>query len=162
MYCSSCGTEVTTGLSYCNRCGTTLLARDRSATGPPQVPFEPLVWAIVSVTLAGLGAVIGLMAVMHEVLKFNDVLIIAFSIVSLLLILGVDSVLVWLLMRVVRAGIPTKPKGPAAIESYMAPMPLLVEPPPSVTEHTTRAFDPNDRGVGGLWRRSSHCCGACI
>jgi hypothetical protein len=88
MYCSFCGTALTAGLSYCNRCGAEL-GPDRSAARPKEAPQESLVWAIVAVTVVGLGGIIGLMAVMKEVLHFNDAPIIAFSLLNELL-LGVE------------------------------------------------------------------------
>jgi uncharacterized OB-fold protein len=55
MYCSFCGTALTPGLSYCNRCGAELGANDRSVARPKEAPQESLVWAIVAVTVVGLG-----------------------------------------------------------------------------------------------------------
>lgn len=55
---------------------------------------------LTSVSIVGIGAVMGLMAVMKEVVHINNNgLIIAFSLLVFLTFLGVDSVIIWLLLR---------------------------------------------------------------
>lgn len=148
MYCSFCGTALTPGLSYCNRCGAELGAKDRSAARPKEAPQESLVWALVAVTVVGLGGLIGLMAVMKNVLQFNDGLIIAFSLLFFLAFLGVDAVFIWLLLRSkigdrFGAGIAQQ-KVRSTIELSEARARVLPEPASSITEHTTRTMDPVD------------------
>ena len=148
MYCSFCGTALTPGLSYCNRCGAELGARDRSAAGPKEAPQESLVWGIVAVTVVGLGGIIGLMAVMKNVLQFNDGLIIVFSLLFFLAFLGVDAMFIWLLLRSkigYRYGEGmAQQKVPSTIELSEARARVLPEPAASITEHTTRTMDPED------------------
>ena len=146
MYCSFCGTALTPGLSYCNRCGAELNAKDRDATKPKQAPQESLVWAIVAITIVGLGGIIGLMAVMKEVLHFNDGLILAFSLLFFLTFLGVDLAFLWLLMRSRRGAKYvegfTQYKVPSTNDLAETRRPVLPERSPGVTEHTTRTMDP--------------------
>jgi hypothetical protein len=149
MYCSSCGTNVTPGLSYCNRCGAELSAKERGGAKLSDSSLDSLVWAIAAVTIVGLGTTIGLMAVMKEVLHFNDTLILIFSVLSFLTFMGVDAVFIWVLLRS-RMGnktvasinqsreLTTKEIGEAKARS-------LAEPAMSVTEHTTRTLDPAER-----------------
>ena len=148
MYCSFCGTALTPGLSYCNRCGAELGAKDRSAARPKEAPQESLVWAIVAVTVVGLGGIIGLMAVMKEVLHFNDAQIMAFSLLFFLAFLGVDAVFIWLLLRSKFGGgygeWMAQQKAPSTIELSEARARVLPEPASSITEHTTRTMDPVD------------------
>jgi predicted nucleic acid-binding Zn ribbon protein len=146
MHCSFCGTALTPGLSYCNRCGADLNSKDRDATKPVQAPQEALVWAIVAVTIVGLAGLIGLMAVMKEVLHFNDGLIIVFSLLVLLTFLGVDSVFIRMLLRSMSGerypGRVAQQKAPSTNELIDAKPRALSEPAASVTEHTTRLIDP--------------------
>jgi hypothetical protein len=107
------------------------------------------VWAIASVTIVGLGIVIGMMAVMKEVLHFNDGLIIAFSFLSFLSFLGVDMVFIWVLLRS-RTG--AKETGGTHQEKHItrreldeAHVRVLAEPALSVTEHTTRTLEGAER-----------------
>lgn len=149
MYCAFCGTALTPGLSYCNRCGADLNAKDRGETSPKEAPQESLVWAIVGVTIVGLAGLIGLMAVMKEVLHFSDTLIVVFSLLFFLTFLGVDIAFLWLLVRQrISAGYPegfTQHKAPSTNELGETRPRALSEPSASVTEHTTRTMDPVDR-----------------
>jgi len=140
MYCSSCGTAVTPGLRYCNRCGAGLKAKQDSPSRLSETSLQSLVWAIASVTIVGLGGVIGLMALMKEVLHFNDELIVIFSLLGFLSFMGVDLVFIWVLLR--SRKYEKEADGRAEIDE--AKKPLLAEPAVSVTEHTTRTLETAD------------------
>ena len=99
MYCSSCGKAVSGGLRYCTRCGTELSAMDRGTSKPSESAQETFVWALALVTILGVGAVIGLMAVMKEVVHFGNELILGITLLTFLAFLGVDVVIIWLLLR---------------------------------------------------------------
>src|SRR6185503_5117705 len=99
MYCSSCGKAVSGGLRYCTRCGTELSAMDRGTSKPSESAQETFVWALAFVTILGVGAVIGLMAVMKEVVHFGNELILGITLLTFLAFLGVDVVIIWLLLR---------------------------------------------------------------
>lgn len=96
MYCSSCGAAAAKGLSYCNQCGAKLSGAKGGVTKPAELFPDSLVWAIVSVFVVGLGCIIGLMAVMKDY-GFNQLLIIAFTLLIFLLILAVEGVFISLL-----------------------------------------------------------------
>ena len=64
MHCSSCGTALTEGLSYCKRCGAEAFGKDRTVPLKPDPIPEFLVWAIVGVSVGGLAILGGLIAVM--------------------------------------------------------------------------------------------------
>lgn len=147
MYCSSCGSAVSPGLDYCNRCGAKLgAARGAGAAKPAEVSPEFLVRAILFAFVFGLGAIIGLLAVMKNVFDFNPGLIIAFTLLSFTLLIAVEAVFVWMLLR--RAGVAKKavdvgpPKERTTGELDAAQTRALPEPAPSVTEHTTRTLEP--------------------
>jgi uncharacterized paraquat-inducible protein A len=149
MYCSSCGMAVSPSLSYCNRCGAELSAKDRSPNKRQEASPESLVWALTSVTIVGIAAVIGLMAVMSEVVHFNTGLIVAFSLLVFLAFLGVDSVIIWLLLRPSReareAYFRTQQKELTTNELAESKARLLPEPSFSVTDHTTHTLEPAER-----------------
>ena len=147
MYCSSCGSAAATGLDYCNRCGARLVgakvdARTRSSELQPAM----LVNAILCSFVFGLGAIIGLLAVMRSVFDFNPGLIIAFTLLSFMLLTATEGVFVWMLLRrtgaAKKAGGDGLPKEQTTSELDAARARALPEPVPSVTEHTTRTFDP--------------------
>ena len=149
MYCSTCGTAVSPSLSYCNRCGAGLNTNDRDTGNRLDSSQESLVWAMSVVTILGVGVVIGLMAVMKEVVHFNDDLILAFALLAFLAFLGVDSVIVWLLLRPRRdrrkASVAAQEKRLTTNELEESKGRLLPEPLFRVTDHTTHTLEPAER-----------------
>lgn len=148
MYCSSCGMAVSPSLSYCNRCGAEVNVKDRSPNKRQEASPESLVWALTSVTIVGIAAVIGLMAVMSEVVHFNTGLIVAFSLLVFLTFLGVDSVIIWLLLRPsreAREAYFSQPKELTTNELADSKSRVLPEPSFSVTDHTTHTLEAAER-----------------
>ena len=147
MYCLSCGAAIAQGLSYCNHCGAKLSGtKDESATKAADSFAESLIWAIVAVFVVGLGTTIGLMAVMKDLLNFGQSLIVTFTMLCFLLMFSIEGVLIWLLLSRRRAekktSDPAQLKDQTTKELDTAQARSLPEPVPSVTEHTTRAFEP--------------------
>jgi len=145
MYCSSCGVAVPPGLSYCNYCGEKLSGPKRdSLAESPELKPETLVRAMVFAFVFGLGAITVLMGVMKAVLDLGLGPILVFTLLSFLIMLSLEAVFIRLLLRPRRgadAGDPVVLKGQATRELAAAQAPFLPDSMPSVTEHTTRAFD---------------------
>jgi hypothetical protein len=153
MYCSSCGAAATQGLSYCNRCGANLqpsesLVRAGKPTG--------LVW-LIGFGLAMMGTPIGGVALVSDLVirllaqgvPFKQLM--GLAIVMLVMVFGTAVLLTRLLSPLVKAYLqldaPVKStkkelSGRAAAAQLEAPQ----EPVSSVTENTTRAFEPIFRG----------------
>ena len=148
MYCSSCGVAVARSLSYCNYCGAKLnVVKGEALSKSSEVKPESLIAAMVVVFVFGLGAITVLMGVMKAVLGLNNLgLILAFTLLSFLIMLSIEGVIVRLLLRRKRgtedAGDTVLLKRQATKELDAAPARMLPQPVPSVTEHTTRAFEP--------------------
>lgn len=145
MYCSSCGVAVAQDLRYCNYCGAKVneAGGDR-ITESPGVKPEPLVTAMVALFVFGLGAIMGLMAVM-KALNLYVGQILAFTFLSFLMMLLLEGVFIWQLLRGKHS--PAEVADAAGTEQSTreieaAQARMLTEPGPSVTEHTTRAFEP--------------------
>jgi hypothetical protein len=146
VYCQSCGTASTPGLSYCNRCGANLsTGKAHGAIKPPESPVNSLMDSTFWVTVFGLGVIVGGVAGM-KALELREVFIIAYMILSTVAFLGIYGMHVWQFIRLTSGAkksggtigvneADTKELGPAQAR-------MLSEPMPSVTEHTTRAFDP--------------------
>jgi hypothetical protein len=146
MYCSSCGVVVAQGLSYCNYCGAKLSGViGDSIIKSPEVRPESLVWGMVAVLVFGFVAIVFLIMAMKMV-GLDVAQILAFTGLSFLIILLVEGVFTWQLLRRKRGGEETGDtalaKGQATKELDAAQSRVLPEPVPSVTEHTTRAFEP--------------------
>lgn len=144
MYCSTCGVAVVAqGLSYCNYCGAKLNQGDTKA---PEVAPGYLVFAIMAVFVFGTLAISVLMGMLKRVLDLPIEGVVAFSLVPFLLLLVIEAVFIRLLLRRTRstdmASETAQLKGQATRELDAAQPRVLPEAKPSVTEHTTRAFDP--------------------
>ena len=147
MYCSSCGVSVAQGLSFCNYCGAKLNGeKGDNVIKSSEVKPESLVWGMVAVLVFGFVAIVFLMMAMKMVgLDVGQIL--AFTVLSFLIMLLVEGVFIWQLLRRRKRG--SEETGDTALskeqamkELDAAPARVLPEPVPSVTEHTTRAFEP--------------------
>jgi len=147
MYCPACGLSVAQGLSYCNYCGAKLSGeKGDSLIKSSEVKPESLVFSMVSVFVLGVPAITVLIGVMKAVLDLNVGQILAFTLLSFLIMLLLEGVFIWLLLRRHRGaegtGGTARSKGQATKELNEAQDGVLPEATPSVTEQTTRAFDP--------------------
>ena len=145
MYCSSCGSPVPAGLSYCNRCGADLRPKESNVAKRREASPDSLVWGIVGVTAVGLGAVITLM-MMKEVVHSNEGLINGFAAMTFLAFLLIDALFAWLLLRSKKSARDDvdiiQLKETIRAELQAAQTSGLVEPTSSVTDHTTRTLEP--------------------
>src|SRR5882724_4511574 len=99
MYCASCGVAVAQGLPYCNYCGAKLRgAKGDSINKSPEVRPEALVGAMVFAFVFGLGAITVLIGVMKTVLHLEVGLILAFAVLSFLILLSLEGVFIRLLL----------------------------------------------------------------
>jgi len=143
MYCASCGTVATPGLSYCKHCGAELSAKDRGPRKSSELPPGILVPAMVALFIFGLGVITGLIAVMRAS-GLNEGLVSGFAALTFLLLVVIEAVFMGLLLRSVIGRKKTiEPPARAATNELAEPQPqALAAPPLSVTEHTTRTLEP--------------------
>jgi len=146
MYCSSCGVVVAQGLSYCNYCGAKLNGeKGDNAIKSSEVKPASLLWGMAAVLIFGFVAIVFLMMAMKMV-GLNVGQILAFTILSFLIMLLVEGVFIWQLLRRKRGaeetGDTALSKEQATKELDVAQARVLPEAMPSVTEHTTRALEP--------------------
>ena len=151
MYCPSCGTELVPELSYCNRCGANLKPISNQAIAPGKLVGAAwaISMAVALVTLGGFGMIFGLvMALITRGINLSagGMVLIFFS---LLVILAIAWLLVRQLSRVLDmpqlSAEATQPKPPKMSEKPMQQIGAPREPVSSVTEHTTRTFEPIHR-----------------
>ena len=145
MYCSSCGSAVAPGLSYCNRCGTDLRAKGTAAGDRPGASPNSLVWGMVGITTIGLIAILSLMK-MKGVNPANDGLLNGFAALAFLSFVLIDALFAWLLLRSKKT--PRQSADIAQLKEVIraelqaAQTSGLAEPVSSVTDHTTRILEP--------------------
>jgi hypothetical protein len=145
MYCSSCGSAVPPGLSYCKRCGTDLRVKDPAAGERRGASPDTLVWGMVGITTIGLIAILSLMK-MKGVDPGNDGLLNGFAGLAFLSFVLIDAFFAGLLLRSKKT-----PRAKTDInqlkeviraELQAAQTSGLAEPASVVTDHTTRTLEP--------------------
>jgi hypothetical protein len=143
MYCSTCGVSVAQGLSFCNYCGAKLSGQD---SGPPKIRPESLIFAILAIFVFGMGAISLFTLILKNGLNLHNDEVLLFALVPFLVMLMLEFVFVRLLLRNTRgdgeAAAKVKLTGHTTKELDAAHARALPEPLGSVTENTTRAFDP--------------------
>lgn len=156
MYCPSCGTELLQEMSYCNRCGASLKAVANQEDAPvSKVSSTGAAWAISAavafITLGGFALIFSLvMTIISRGRELNDH-VTAMIIASLAVILVVDWLLIRQLPRLLNVFQAKTERDEAQKQERMKPelgvksRPQIAaqrEPVSSVTDHTTRTFQP--------------------
>src|SRR6266513_5535086 len=145
MYCSSCGVAVTQGLPYCNYCGAKL-GRGDSGDKPPDIRPGGLVTMMVATFVMGLFAITIFMGVMKAVLHLETGAMLGFMVLSFLVMLLLEGIFIRLLFRPIKHGHDeprdTFQNNRAGTKELEAQSRMPLDPISSVTEQTTRAFDP--------------------
>jgi len=146
MYCPNCGDQTTQGLKYCKRCGLGL-----SAPASPietKSSFGKMMGMLLPIAVVSLGGFIALFTTVYNLGERSNfdaralIGIMAFGGATVICVVGL---LVWLLLRltgyepVIRQDKSERP----LVRNY-PPQQLPASPinMPSVTENTTRNFDP--------------------
>lgn len=148
MYCSSCGGSLAQGLSYCNYCGAKLNTEKPDAPAKsPELRPESLLFLMTATFIFGLFVITMLMGMLKAILRLEVGMVLAIALLPFLLLLVLEGIFIRLLMRRTRVAeerdddaAPTK--GHTTRELNAAQARVLSEPIPSVTDHTTRTFDP--------------------
>jgi len=162
MYCPDCGDYSTQGLNFCKQCGAALNSLDSGTEVEPRSRPSGFVWALALFTIligfAGLAIIFGMSFVMAQnptVDKDYPIALVAFGSLSFV---GVLAVLVYMLLRLSGAGPGISKKSrskPKRRRDAVAPPQIEARPATmsSVTEHTTRTFEPRMRESNAL----DHC-----
>ncbi len=142
MYCSGCGSPIAPGLSFCNRCGTSL--KERSETKQTGA-IGALVTAMTLIAICGIGILLGGPIALKREGQFGEELVVLFMFLTFFIVVVMEIFLYRQLGRLTKAG-ETKqllpPPLPSAIQQeYREPQRALAEPASSVTENTTRTLE---------------------
>jgi hypothetical protein len=141
MYCAACGTPLTPGLSYCNRCGKNL--KERSETKPTHV--HSYLTAITIIGIVGLSLMLGGAIALKNGADFHEDIIGIFMLMSFVILGIIELSLCRQLSRLNRAA-EKREFAPSLLQAAMpneigGQQPrALGEPIPSVTENTTRTL----------------------
>ena len=152
MYCPNCGDQTTQGLKYCKRCGTGLtISTTPIDTRTNSAKPLGLLLPVAAVAIAGF---LALFITIANITQIDTRALVAITAFGGATVVGVVGLLVWLLLRLTTGYRPPAhyEKEKPVVREYIAQQ---LTPPPisasSVTEHTTRNFDPSlYREKGGL------------
>ena len=150
MYCQACGIQLAEPLTYCNRCGAHLgTLKVQGQAGNAGKTIDTLLWVIVGTTITLLGMALGALVLMNNG-QISERLGMAFVILTFVALLVTDAVLVWRLLHLNRRAeeiradphlneLSTEKPNPSTARALHEPL----EPVSSVTEQTTRGFEPS-------------------
>ena len=142
MYCSACGVAVNQGLTYCKNCGAKVPREDERQ--PTQPKPESILAMMVATFVMGLLAICALITVLKAV-QFEFGPLMAVTMLSFLIMLALEGVFIRLLFRKRQRAEDKDAKLVSAqptTKQLEAQSQFPLQPVDSVTEHTTRAFDP--------------------
>ncbi len=140
MYCAACGTPLTPGLSYCNRCGASLKGRSESKSNS----IPAFLTAITLIGVSGLGIMLGGAIKLTREAGIDPQLVGFFMLFTFIIVIVTE---VLLLKQLSRLTAPAEQKFEP--QQQFAPPPdvrslparAAGEPIPSVTENTTRTLE---------------------
>jgi hypothetical protein len=155
MYCPSCGAEYTIELKYCNRCGANLNVglEEQPQIAPISVTKPALaIGAIMTIlTIVGFAILIGGAVELSHNARISPDSIGAIVVIGMLTILTLDIFLVRQLSKIINAALSSKTQIQRK-RTNVLPNPSMAQLPqpqtsrlqdvPSVTEGTTRFFEP--------------------
>ena len=141
MYCAACGTPLTPGLSYCNRCGASL--KERSESKSYAIPA--FLTAITLIAMAGLGIMLGGALTLRRDGDMPQEIVGFFMLFTFIIVVLTELLLVRQLSRLTgnaeRSVTTPAPSFVPAPEARALPARAPGEPIPSVTENTTRTLE---------------------
>jgi predicted nucleic acid-binding Zn ribbon protein/Na+-transporting methylmalonyl-CoA/oxaloacetate decarboxylase gamma subunit len=143
MFCSTCGTTITPGLSFCNRCGASLKERTE-----PTVRTGAIIAFLIAITIigiGGLGIMLGGALTLKREAALNEEVVGMFMFFTFLIICITEFFLVRQLSKLVGNKEPKRVSVPPPAlqnELHASAQPrALSEAMPSVTENTTRTLE---------------------
>jgi hypothetical protein len=146
MYCSSCGIDSVEGLKYCKRCGVNLTA-PLEATQPKTLPFGLITAVLIFIGAVFLTGLLIPLVITKELNGFSQRDMMTLFVIEFGVTLAVVAMLVWFLFRLI--GVNKQSDGPArAVDVRRSELAAPQDTAPrqpimSVTENTTRSFEPS-------------------
>lgn len=135
MYCQNCGSALNPQTRYCNRCGTQLvLAGDKSVKAAGEKRLDEYLDGLFWISVFGLAFIVG-GTILLKKFNFGEVVLLIYVVLSSTVFLINFGLSLWnalSMMRRSKEGRLTMQPGHETRELT----------PPSVTENTTRSFEP--------------------
>lgn len=146
MYCQNCGSALNAQLKYCNRCGTQLVPAGQKSLEktPAEKRLDEYLDGLFWITVFGLAFILGGSILLKKV-NFSDVVILIYVVLSSTVFLINFGFSLWgtlSLMRSSKEGKLTMQPGHETRELTPPKIDPVMMPATSVTENTTRSFEP--------------------
>jgi hypothetical protein len=146
MFCSTCGTTITPGLSFCNRCGASLKEQPTESTVRTGAIVAFLL-AITIIGISGLGMMLGGAVTLKRDAVLGEDVVGMFMFFTFIIVSIIEFFLVRQLSKLIsnpapkRVSLPQPSAMPHELPSQPAQARGLPEAMPSVTENTTRTLE---------------------
>jgi hypothetical protein len=142
MYCHACGIALTQQTKYCNRCGAQLIKEDQAGElWRSKKRLDEYLDGLFWITVFGVGLVLGGMVAMKKV-GLSDFFILVYLVLSSAAFLVNFGLNLRAALRIGRGTGDLKSDERQTSQLDPAPQPVSLYPVSSVTEHTTRSFEP--------------------
>ena len=143
MFCSTCGTTITPGLSFCNRCGANL--KERTETTVRTGAIIAFLIAIAVIGIGGLGIMVGGALTLKRDAAVSEDVVGMFMFFTFFILALIEFFLVRQLSKLISATETKRvsPPPPVTMPNELRPAQArgLPEAMPSVTENTTRTLE---------------------
>ena len=144
MYCQSCGIAIGQSMRFCNRCGTSVVVQDIAETQRLEKRLDNYLDGLFWITAIGVALTGGGLLLLKKA-EFSERFLLAFLILSATAFLVNFSLSLWVVRGITKSSKQEKAlTPPTADTSELEPLrnqPAL-QPAASVTENTTRSFEP--------------------
>lgn len=140
MHCPNCGVKAIHGLNYCKNCGTNL----NHPTGPVEHKIKLSAGLLLPPMLISIVGLIGLFATIANV-NVAPPFLVGIAAITGATVFGVVALFIWLLLRLTGYSQSASREREQSLPAPTYDRPQIPAAPferPSVTEGTTRNFDP--------------------
>ena len=143
MYCQNCGSAINPQTKYCVRCGTNLVPAEQKSLDKTEKRIDEYLDGVFWVTVFGLGFIIGGTVLLKNV-NFSNTVLLIYVVLSSTLFLINFGLNLWRAIGLMRSAKEDKLTMQPAHDTRELPPPLepVMMPKVSVTENTTRSFEP--------------------
>lgn len=146
MYCHACGIALTQPTTkYCNRCGVQLVSTGDGRKDKTEKRLDEYLDGLFWVTVFGLGFIVG-GAILLKKVHFSDLVILIYAVFSSTVFLINFGLNLWNAVSLMQASRERRLAGEQGATSELNPArPEMLITAASVTENTTRSFEPVQR-----------------
>lgn len=145
MYCQSCGIAIGQSMRFCNRCGTSVIAHDPDETKRLEKRLDEYLDGMFWITAFGVGLTGGGLLVLKKA-DFSESFLLAFLILSATAFFINFALSLWVVRGISKSlkEVKLQRLPSPADTSELEPMKIqpALRPAASVTENTTRSFEP--------------------